>query len=163
MILVTSPSKPVIYTAKNTLDRPGTLRAYEAEINGLYTAFEAARSPCSTSQETPNKRKGLIPPSYWGEVECLQFVRTAVETIIPFSLGDDDDFFQAGCDRLAVRFSLTPQFNPTFAVFRPFGCEISFSTPSVKHPTKFPQKTYLQISSTSIQPFEDLPHLSASP
>lgn len=88
MILVTSPSKPFSYTAKNTPRRQAIISEYEEEINAIYTAVEE-----STQADE------VAPPSTWDVLSTLEFIRTVVGRVVKASLEDADDMFQKGCDR----------------------------------------------------------------
>lgn len=90
MILVTSPSKPFVFTAKNTPRRQETLNSYEDEIDALY------RSVDTTSQTN------IPAPSSWDIDATTDFVRTVVHSVVKHSVTDADDLFQHGCDRCSI-------------------------------------------------------------
>lgn len=87
MIIVSTPSKPFMYTAKNTARRQAILSAYEAEINALYVAVD------ETTQSD------LQPPALWDLSSTLEFVRGVVAKVLKRDMQDSDDLFQHGCDR----------------------------------------------------------------
>lgn len=88
MIMVTSPSKPFTYTAKNTTRRPAIIKEYAQEIDALYNAVDE-------SAETE-----VAPPSSWSHTSAKEFVRGVVDRVLNHDLGDNDDIFQNGCDSL---------------------------------------------------------------
>ncbi|OBZ76703.1 Linear gramicidin synthase subunit D [Grifola frondosa] len=88
MILVSSPDKPFVYTAKNTPRRQVIIAEYDKEIDALYDAVE------QTSQ-----RDVSGPPS-WEHADVLEFVRKAVTNVMGHTVADDADIFQYGCDSL---------------------------------------------------------------
>ena len=90
MILITSPTKPFTYTAKNTPRRQVIIEEYESEIEKLYSAANES----SQADE-------LSPPDAWDLISATQFVRTAVDRIVKARVTDTDDLFQKGCDRYA--------------------------------------------------------------
>ncbi|KAJ8082616.1 putative NRPS-like protein biosynthetic cluster [Marasmius tenuissimus] len=88
MILVTKPSKPFIYTLKQTPKRNDILAAYAPEIEKSYGLSD-------------NSYQGLAEmatPEAWGVEECTNVARMAVHTVLMQPLRDDMDIFQAGCD-----------------------------------------------------------------
>jgi hypothetical protein len=87
MILVASPSKPFLYTAKGTIRRAGTLEAYQSEIDALYDAV------AETTLED------LAPPADASAPAILPFVRAVVASVVKVAVSDTDDLFQHGCDR----------------------------------------------------------------
>ncbi|TCD65683.1 putative NRPS-like protein biosynthetic cluster [Steccherinum ochraceum] len=89
MILVTSPSKPFTYTAKNTIRRQAIIKAYESEIEALYAAA------AETAQA-----EDLSPPQSWDVASATAFVRLVVTRVVKGALTDEDDLFQKGCDSL---------------------------------------------------------------
>lgn len=87
MILVASPSKPFEYTTKNTPRRNAVVELYEDEIESAYEAVEES------------SQIDVCVPQTWEEAECLWFARVSVERIMKLQIADDEDIFQAGCDR----------------------------------------------------------------
>jgi hypothetical protein len=87
MVLVASPSKPFTYTAKGTPRRQAILHDYKTEIETLY----------ATVDETAQLQVPLL--ANWSYNNTLEFVRTTVSNVMNQSVGDEDDFFQHGCDR----------------------------------------------------------------
>jgi hypothetical protein len=87
MIIVASPSKPFVYTAKMTARRQAILIDYDHEVNALYDAVE------QTSQVD------IPPPSKWTPSQSLDFMRHIVYKIMTQKIADSVDIFQHGCDR----------------------------------------------------------------
>lgn len=90
MIIVSSPSKPFVYTAKMTARRQAILKDYDEEINALYDVVEG------TSQAD------FPPPSEWTPTQSLDYVRRIVHKVMKQKVADDIDIFQHGCDRCAA-------------------------------------------------------------
>lgn len=87
MIIVASPSKPFVYTAKVTARRQVILKEYDAEINALYDRVE------QTSQVD-------IPlPIEWTPSQSLDYMRRIVHKVMTQQVPDGVDVFQHGCDR----------------------------------------------------------------
>jgi hypothetical protein len=87
MIIVASPSKPFVYTAKMTARRQAIIKDYDAEINTLYEIVE------QTSQVD-------IPvPSEWTPSQSLDYMRRIVHKVMTQNVPDGVDIFQHGCDR----------------------------------------------------------------
>lgn len=87
MIIVASPSKPFMYTAKMTARRQAILKDYDEEINALYDVVE------QTSQvDIP------IPPE-WTPSQSLDYMRHVVHKVMTQNVADEVDIFQHGCDR----------------------------------------------------------------
>jgi hypothetical protein len=87
MIIVTSTSKPILYTPKGSLRRSATLNSYQAEIEAVYTTvIEAAQ-------------EDIPAPLEWTPEFILAFVRQAVTSVVKMNVSDQDDLFQRGCDR----------------------------------------------------------------
>ena len=87
MIIVSSPSKPFMYTAKNTARRQAILRDYEAEIEALYNVVE------------DGTQADLSPPQSWDVEHTRDFVRRVVKKVLNMEVRDTDDLFRKGCDR----------------------------------------------------------------
>lgn len=88
MIIVASPSKPFVYTAKMTARRQAILNDYDNEINALYDLIE------QTSQVN------ISPPSEWTPSQSLNYVRRIVHKVMTQKVADGIDIFQHGCDSL---------------------------------------------------------------
>ncbi|KLO12645.1 acetyl-CoA synthetase-like protein [Schizopora paradoxa] len=88
MILVSKPSKPFTYTAKNTARRQAIINTYDTEINELYKEVEETSQPDADI------------PLDWTTESTILFVRSIVVSVLRRTLGDDDDLFQMGCDSL---------------------------------------------------------------
>ena len=91
MIVVSRPSKPFEYTAKGTARRQGTINMYDEEIKAAYAAVE------------DSSVQGVDPPANWDKDGATEFVRNVVGKVLPYEVGDDDDFFQIGADRCVLR------------------------------------------------------------
>jgi len=87
MILVASPLKPFEISAKNTPRRMAVLTAYQDEIKQAYASADKCSQP------------DIPLPEIWEIEECLVFVRCAVRRVMQVPVSDDEDIFQAGCDR----------------------------------------------------------------
>ncbi|EMD35545.1 hypothetical protein CERSUDRAFT_106870 [Gelatoporia subvermispora B] len=92
MIVVTSPSRPLEFTAKGTPRRQVCLNAYEAEIDAAYAAVE------------DSSQTDLASPSEWTQDAVSTFVRAVVEKVLTSSLAYDADLFQHGCDSLQATY-----------------------------------------------------------
>ncbi|KLO13762.1 acetyl-CoA synthetase-like protein [Schizopora paradoxa] len=88
MIIVSKPSKPFTYTAKNTPRRQRIISDYADEIEELYANVDASTQP------------DLIPPASWELQNALLFVRKVTLRVLQRSISDCDDMFQHGCDSL---------------------------------------------------------------
>jgi hypothetical protein len=87
MIIVASPSKPFVHTAKMTARRQAILKDYDLEINALYDTVE------KTSQVD-------IPiPTEWTPSQSLDYVRRVIHKVMTQKVADDVDIFLHGCDR----------------------------------------------------------------
>ncbi|KAI0045616.1 acetyl-CoA synthetase-like protein [Auriscalpium vulgare] len=92
MLLVATPSKGFVYTAKMTARRQAILKDYAPEIEALY------RNITETAQTD-------IPvPLKWSQLETLHFVREAVHHVMRRNVADDVDVFQHGCDSLQATY-----------------------------------------------------------
>lgn len=87
MVLVSSPKKQFVLTAKLTARRQAVINQYEPEIDALYDAVE----------ETTQAVKYF--PSEWTEQNSVAFARNLVDSVLQRPVQDDDDIFQHGCDR----------------------------------------------------------------
>jgi len=88
MIIVSIPSKPFTYTAKNTARRQAIIDSYSDEIEKAYAdAQESAQS-------------NIASPSVWDDTQTLTFVRQTVSSVLGREVSDDADIFQLGCDSL---------------------------------------------------------------
>lgn len=87
MVIVSSPGKPFVYTAKNTARRQAILQNYETEIEELYRTVE------ETAQAE------LSPPNSWDIASTTEFVRVVVNRVLKTAVRDDEDIFRKGCDR----------------------------------------------------------------
>ncbi|KAJ6472708.1 hypothetical protein C8R47DRAFT_1295530, partial [Mycena vitilis] len=88
MILVSQPTKPFTYTAKNTARRQAIIDDYESEIAELYSTVE------QTTQAGARRLEA------WDPLSTLDFVRDVVLNVMPNKVNDDGDIFQHGCDSL---------------------------------------------------------------
>ena len=87
MIIVASPFKPFLYTAKMTARRQAILKYYDEEINAVYDVFE------QTSQI------GVALPVDWTLSQSLDYVRHITHKVMTQKVADGVDIFQHGCDR----------------------------------------------------------------
>lgn len=87
MILVSSPKKPFVLTAKLTARRQAVIVQYEPEIDALYDAVDETTLAVSHF------------PKEWTERTSLEFARNLVGSVLMHPVKDDDDIFQHSCDR----------------------------------------------------------------
>lgn len=90
MILVSSPSKSLTFTAKLTPRRQAIINEYSDEVEALYAA----------AAETTRAADDIPPPTHWNLNETTRFIRKIVESVLKRSIADTDDLFQNGCDSL---------------------------------------------------------------
>ncbi|KAH7912698.1 hypothetical protein BJ138DRAFT_1083028 [Hygrophoropsis aurantiaca] len=125
MIIVSKPSKPFTYTAKNTPRRQAIIADYEDEINALYNAVEEST------------QSGITPPLHWDQQSTCAFVRKAVSSVMGRTISDDDDIFQQGCDSLQatwIRNSILRAVQEsTQANIREINGNFVFQYPSIAH------------------------------
>lgn len=88
MILVTSPSKPMQFTAKGTPRRQFMIQEYAEEIDEMYEAVALS------------SQLHLPPAAEWTEEACVDLARRVVNGVLATDLGDTDDLFEQGCDSL---------------------------------------------------------------
>ncbi|KAI0249337.1 acetyl-CoA synthetase-like protein [Lactifluus subvellereus] len=88
MIVVASPSKPFVYTAKMTARRQAILKDYDNEINALYDGAEQA------------SQTDIPLPSEWTPSQSLDYMRHIVHKVMTQKIADGVDIFQHGCDSL---------------------------------------------------------------
>ncbi|THH09230.1 hypothetical protein EW145_g2182 [Phellinidium pouzarii] len=91
MILITSPSKPLLYTPKGTLRRQPVLDQYAAEIDAIYAAVDE-----SAQNDIPG-------PTDWSTTNAKEFVRQVVEKTMKknhHEISDNVDLFEFGLDSL---------------------------------------------------------------
>ena len=93
MILVSSPKKPFVLTAKLTARRQAVIAEYEPEIDALY----------DRAAETAQAVKYF--PNQWTKETSLEFARNLVGSVLKVRVKDDDDIFQHSCDRLGSSIS----------------------------------------------------------
>jgi len=115
MVLVSSPKKPFIFTAKLTARRQAVIAEYEPEIDALYDAVEG------TAQAVK------YFPKEWTEQSSLEFARNLIANVLKVPVGDDDDIFQRSCDRSSPSVS-GPNHQLTYmqSVYKQLG----YATPS---------------------------------
>ena len=97
MILVSSPNKPFILTAKLTARRQAVIEEYGPEIDALYDRVD----------ETAQAVKCF--PNEWTEQTSLEFARNIISSVLKVYVKDNDDIFQHSCDRSGSR---TPDSDP---------------------------------------------------
>ncbi|KAA1470564.1 acetyl-CoA synthetase-like protein [Dentipellis sp. KUC8613] len=88
MILIASRDKPFVYTAKGTARRQALLSAYDEEIKALYKSVDESA------------QADILPPVAWDFARSVKYVRDVVQKVLEKEIGDNDDFFQHGCDSL---------------------------------------------------------------
>ncbi|RDX49617.1 acetyl-CoA synthetase-like protein [Lentinus brumalis] len=89
MIMVTTPNKPLEYTAKGTPRRQVCIAAYADEIDALYKRVEES------------SQIDLPPPRDWAPETVHQYIGDVVRKVMENNdIKDDDDLFQQGCDSL---------------------------------------------------------------
>ena len=90
MIIVTSPAKPLTYTAKGTIRRQACINEYEAEINAAYDAV-------AESSQTH-----ISAPDTWDLENVQDYVLRVVTEVMEEPEGKiapDTDLFEIGLDR----------------------------------------------------------------
>ena len=90
MIIVTSPSRPLTYTAKGTVRRQASINEFQDEINAAYDAVK------ESSQED------IAAPASWTNEETKRYVREVIHKTMKAKgqgVGDDADLFEGGLDR----------------------------------------------------------------
>jgi RNAse (barnase) inhibitor barstar len=87
MIVVESPTKPFVYTAKMTARRQAILKDYDEEINALYDLVEQ------------NSQVDIPLPVEWTPSQSFDYVRRVVHKVMTQKVADGVDIFQYGCDR----------------------------------------------------------------
>lgn len=93
MILVASPSKPILFTPKGTLRRKATTEQYTEEIDVLYTAV------------SESGQEDIHGPEEWTLNSVLNFTRKVVARTMKKNskeLIDTADLFEFGLDRLVL-------------------------------------------------------------
>ena len=98
MILVSSPKKPFIFTAKFTARRQAVIAEYEPEIDALYDAVNETAQAVKSS------------PDEWTGQSSLEFARNLIGGVLKVPVKDDDDIFQHSCDRFRAS---VPDFDPS--------------------------------------------------
>lgn len=89
MIIVSKPSKPFTYTAKNTARRQAIINDYAEEIEQVYALVD------ESTQST------ISAPASWDKWSTLDFVRNVVQQALRArGLQDEQDIFERGCDSL---------------------------------------------------------------
>jgi hypothetical protein len=87
MIIIASPTKPFVYTAKMTARRQVILKDYDEEINALYDLVEQ------------NSQVDIPLPVEWTPSQSFDYVRRVVHKVMTQKVADGVDIFQYGCDR----------------------------------------------------------------
>lgn len=90
MILVSSPSKPLTFTAKLTPRRQAIINEYSEEIEALYSAADTSARAADN----------IPPPVHWTLEETTAFIRKIVASVLDLQIPDTDDLFLHGCDSL---------------------------------------------------------------
>jgi hypothetical protein len=94
IILVTHPDKPFQFTPKGTPRRHLILGDYANEIAEGYRKKEES------------SQTNITLPVSWSKKEVLALAREAVRRGMGKDVGDEDDIFQAGCDRFGCFYAL---------------------------------------------------------
>ncbi|KAG8992459.1 hypothetical protein FRB94_013915 [Tulasnella sp. JGI-2019a] len=96
MILVTSPNKPILLTAKNTVIRKAALALYEDEIEACYAAVD----------HSAEAARDIPVPTSWNQEETSIFIRRIVAKVMERDEPptDEDDLFQNGLDSLRATY-----------------------------------------------------------
>jgi hypothetical protein len=89
MIILAKPSKPFTFTGKGSIRKTAVVADYADEIESTYAAVEAATSA------------NVEAPKQWTKDSAVDFVRAVVLKVMESKVGDKDDIFQHGADRLA--------------------------------------------------------------
>jgi hypothetical protein len=87
MILIASPSKPILFTEKGTIKRGATLAQYDDNVDDLYHNVEATALV------------DISIPSTWTSEASLVFVRAVVQHVLPVVTSDTHNLFDMGCTR----------------------------------------------------------------
>ena len=92
MIVVASPTKPFLYTAKGTIRRQATLDSYKPEIDALYADIEG------------NLQNYFTLPKHWSSKDMKQMVTRIVEGVLKPSrlIEDNTDLFELGLVRYVI-------------------------------------------------------------
>lgn len=93
MIVVTSPEKPLTYTAKGTIRRQACLNEYEAEINAAYDAV------------AESSQSHIRVPDTWNVEDIEDYVSRVVTEVMEEPEGKLDhhqDLFEVGLDRWVI-------------------------------------------------------------
>ncbi|KZV99470.1 acetyl-CoA synthetase-like protein [Exidia glandulosa HHB12029] len=129
MIIVASPAKPfAINPVKNTAVRPQVTAAYAKEIDAAYEDFEN------------NIHDDFVAPSSWELDDALQFVRVVVRSTLPDIEGDEDDFFNFGCDSLKaarIHNNITNVLRATCELEHKLPGDIPYKYPTIETLAKF--------------------------
>ncbi|EJD40551.1 acetyl-CoA synthetase-like protein [Auricularia subglabra TFB-10046 SS5] len=137
MILVASPSKPFMINAtKNTAVRSAVVSEYEREIEAAYEEFERASEPA------------FPPPESWQLHHTLPFVRELARGSLPDVTGDDDDFFNFGCDSLKaarIQNNIVSSLRATGAAADRLPTDIVYKFPTISTLATFVSATGLSI------------------
>lgn len=90
MILITSPEKPLLFTAKGTVRRKPVLEQYAEDIDALYAAVDE-----SAQEDIP-------APVDWSFDNTQEFVGQVVQRTMKANvreLSGSSDLFEVGLDR----------------------------------------------------------------
>ncbi|KAI0684699.1 male sterility protein-domain-containing protein [Cytidiella melzeri] len=100
LVLVEDPAHPFQYSDKGTVKKQTTLALYHEQIEQAYQTVEQGQSPSVTNPPSP---------SFDNVTVFTGLVRSQVSECLERTIGDDDDFFNAGLDSLLavkLRFSI---------------------------------------------------------
>ena len=126
-VLFTSPSKPMLRAGKGTVQRSGTLKAYESEIEALYRDAEQMSSYPSTPT--------VAEPFSFDEDKMSQCISHSIMAVTGWShLSASEDFFTRGMDSLHI-ILLTRKLKQQVQL-RDFSPSTIYTNPSVLALTK---------------------------
>ena len=94
-VLFTNPQKPMLRAGKGTVQRSGTLKAYEPEIEALYRDAERMSFYPSTM--------GVVEPLCFDDDTISRCISNSVMAVTSWShLSDSENFFTRGMDSLNI-------------------------------------------------------------
>ncbi|KIJ53201.1 hypothetical protein M422DRAFT_25667 [Sphaerobolus stellatus SS14] len=100
MIVLSKPSKPLLFTGKGTLRKGAIINEYSDEINELYrTVEESSRSEVPIPDVQPDS-------GGWDLESTLRYVQAVVREVmnLPSTVDLDNDLFELGCDSLLATY-----------------------------------------------------------
>ncbi|PBK87982.1 acetyl-CoA synthetase-like protein [Armillaria gallica] len=149
MIIVTHPSKPFMFTSKETLRRPAILEAYSREIEAAYEAVN-------------NVSVSNIPaPQKWNIDEIEDWIRHVVHNLLPADaqISDTQDLFVVGVNshRNPQHDHQHPSENHAISTgaIRALSQNFVFSNPSISLLSAFVHDTIISSQSNGTTETED--------